>query len=251
MGDALPLVHVTEMGIGKAVIVSGHLKARPCNVFGRDLLYFFLGRPAYRLRDEEQPSRYISRYPCVFVVDPTYVKPDQVYPFDTGAAYAGYYENADPHLGIQDYLLEGTHEGARRQLGFAFESTEDYFQGRLKPGLADDVPDFDQATHSFITIASQANRGINEPGKYDDRASAIEIATTDYVDLKGAVELVIMPQQFLEGKDGSKNHELLDRMKELDLPVSVYEWQSTRTPADFRADINRIVLAHFKASKKP
>ncbi|XAZ19546.1 hypothetical protein LVY75_05150 (plasmid) [Sinorhizobium sp. B11] len=249
MGDALPLVHVTEMGIGEAIIVSGQLQARWCKVFGRDLLYFFLGRPAYRIHDEGETSRYVSRYPCVFVVDPTRVKPTQVYPFDTGAAKAGFYASADPHLGIRDYMLEGTYESARKQLGFAFETVDDYFEGRLKPGLSDDVPAFDQATHSYVAIANQANRGVNNPGTYDDRASAIEIATEGHLDLKGAVQLVILPQQFLEGKDGSKNTKLIDRLKAQDLTVLPYDWQSTRTPADFRPEINALVLAHFKKSK--
>lgn len=247
IGDALPLVHVTEMGVGNAIIFSGHLKATRCKVFERDLLYFFLGRPAYRLKEEGDTSRYISRYPCVFVVDPARVKPTQVYPFDTGAARAGFYENADPHLGIKDYLLDGSYEGARRQLGFAFENVDDYFEGRLRPGLTDEIPPFEQATHSYAAIANQANRGLNIPGTYDDRASAIEIATENHLDLKGAVQLVILPQQFLEGDDGSKNAKLIARLKDLDLTVSLYDWQSTRPPADFRAEINAKVLNHFKS----
>ncbi|WP_018900816.1 hypothetical protein [Rhizobium sp. 2MFCol3.1] len=246
MGEALPLVHVTEVGIGNEIIFSGQLQARQCKVFGRKLLYFFLGRPAYRLHDEAETSRYISRYPCVFVVDPKRVKPVQVYPFDTGAARAGFYDSADPHLGIKDYLLDGTYESARQQLGFAFESVEDYFEGHLKPGLTDDVPHFEQATHSYVSIANQANRGINDPGTYDDRASAIEIASEDHLSLKGAVELVIMPQQYLEGETGKKNDKLIERLKALGINIAPYDWQSTRSPADFRAEINAKVLAHFR-----
>ncbi|WP_179039749.1 hypothetical protein [Rhizobium leguminosarum] len=248
LGDHLPLVHVTEMGFGKEILVSGQLKATRCKVFDRDLLYFFLGRPAYRLRDESEASQFISRYPCVFVVDPKRITPSQVYPFDTGAAAAGFYEGADPHLGIQDYLLEGSYDGARKQLGFAFDGIDDYFEGRVKPDLTDDVPEFEQATLSYVAIANQANRGKNDPNTYDDRASAIEIATHRHLDLKGAVQLLIMPQQFVEGKNGSKNVVLLNRIKDLGIDVSFYVWDPARTPADFRAEINAKVLNFAKGS---
>jgi hypothetical protein len=250
MGEPLPLVHVTEMGVGNAIIFSGQLQARKCKVFNKNLLYFFLGRPAYRLPGENEASEHISRYPCVFIVDPSLVKPSQVYPFDTGAAKAGFYENADPHLGIKDYMLDGTYEGARKQLGFAFEDVDDYFDGRIRSGLTDDVPHYDQATHSYVAIANQANRGVNDAGKYDDRASAIEIATERHLDIKDAVQLIIMPQQFLDGPQGGKNMKLLERINGLGLSVSLYNWQSTRSPADFRAEIKNKVLAHYKARPK-
>jgi hypothetical protein len=249
--EQLPLVHVTEMGIGRNIVFSGQLQARPCKVFDRNLLYFFLGRPAYRLRQEEEGTRYISRYPCVFVVDPSRVAPVQVYPFDTGAAKHGYYEDADPHLGIKDYALEGTYDSALRQLAFAFDSVEDYFAGRTRHDLIDDVPEFHQSTRSYASIANQANRGVNTPGTYDDRASAIEIATDRHLDLKGAVQLAIMPKQFLEGGSDNPNTKLLDRLKELDIECDLYDWQSTRTPADFRAEINGKVLAHVKRAATP
>lgn len=245
-GPELPLVHVTAMGFGRDIILSGQLKATPCKVFGRELLYFFLGRPAYRLRGEDTSSRQLSRYPCVFVVDPSRVDPTQVYPFDTGAAFAGHYENADPFLGIKDYVLDGTIEGARRQLAFGFDSVEDYFDGRLKPGLTTDTPEFHQATRSYELIANQANRGVNDPTSYDDRASAIEVATDRHLDLKGAVELAVLPKQFLEGSDGSKNSELISKLQELEIQTDLYDWQSTRSPADFRAELNLKVLEHVK-----
>ncbi|SMR82693.1 hypothetical protein SAMN04488030_3055 [Aliiroseovarius halocynthiae] len=245
-GPELPLVHVTAMGFGRNIILSGQLKASHCQVFKRDLLYFFLGRPAYRLRNEEASSRQLSRYPCVFVVDPSRVDPTQVYPFDTGAAFAGHYENADPFLGINDYVLEGTIEGARKQMAFAFESVEDYFDGRLKPGLTDNIPEFHQATRSYEMIANQANRGVNDPNSYDDRASAIEVATDRHLNLKGAVELAILPKQFLEGSEGSKNAEFISELEKLEIEVEVYDWQSTRSPADFRAELNQKVQAHVQ-----
>lgn len=245
-GEELPLVHVTELGFGRNILFSGQLQARRCKVFKRDLLYFFLGRPAYRLHNEEKASRLISRYPCVFVVDPARVDPVHTYPFDTGAAADGHYENADPHLGIKDYALDGTYDSALRQLSFAFDTIDDYFEGRLKPDLTKDVAPYHQATLSYESIANQANRGVNDPDSYDDRASAIEVATDRHLDLKGAVEVAIMPKQFLEGPDDGGNAELIARLNELEIIADLYDWQSTRSPADFRAEINAKVLAHVK-----
>lgn len=247
-GEPLPLVHVTAMGIGRNIIFSGQLLAKKCKVFNRPLLYFFLGRPAYRIKDEREGSRQISRYPCVFVVDPSRVDPVHVYPFDTGAAKQGFYSNADPHLGIKDYALEGTMDSALKQLAFAFENVEDYFEGRIRPNLSSGVPPFDQSTLSYAAIANQANRGVNNPEDYDDRASAIEIATDQHLDLKDAVQLAIMPKQFLEGNDGSQNVKLIERLTALGIECDLYDWQSTRSPADYRPEINAKVLAHVKRS---
>lgn len=243
--EPLPLVHVTELGIGRNILMTGQLLARPCSVFGRELLYFFLGKPAYRLKDEEDSGRQISRYPCVFVVNPRSVRPCHVYPFDTGALSDGRYSNADPHLSIEDYKLDGTHDFALKQLAYAFENVDDYFAGRLRSDLDIGVPKFDQATLSFLKIANQAVRGVNDPNAYDDRASAIEVATENHVDLRGAVELVIMPQQYLEDA-GVANVPLIARLEELGISTDLYDWQSTRSPADYRAEINEKVLAHSK-----
>lgn len=245
-GKPLPLVHVTAMGVGRNIIFSGQLHTKKCKVFNRPLLYFFLGRPAYRIKDEREGTRQISRYPCVFVVDPTKVDPVHVYPFDTGAARRGFYTDADPYLGIKDYALDGNIDTALKQFAFAFESVEDYFEGRIKSNLTDNVPPFDQSTLSYAAIATQATRGRNNPEDYDDRASAIEVATDRHLDLKGAVQLAIMPKQFLEGEDGSKNSKLIDQLATLGIECELYDWQSTRSPADFRPEINAKVLAHVK-----
>ena len=247
----MPLVHVTEMGYARDILLSGQLMTRRCDVFERELLYFFLGRPAYRLKDEVSPMRQISRYPCVFVVDPARIAPVHVYPFDTGALASGRYSDADPHLAVEDYKLEASHEAALKQLAYAFDTPDDYFEGRLRPNLQDGVPAFHQSTLSYLRIANQANRGINNSAAYDDRASAIEVATDQHLDLKSAVELAILPKQFLEGDAGQQNSELLARLQTLGINTDLYDWQSTRSPADYRAEINGKVFAHVKARPIP
>lgn len=245
--DPVPLVHVTEIGYGRDIILSGQLEARFCDVFGRDLLYFFLGRPAYRLKHEETASRKITRYPIVFVADPKRVAATQSFPFDTGALSEGIYTNADPHLAIEDYQLNGAVDGALRQLSFAFQNVDDYFAGRLRVDIEDDLPAFAHATRSYIEIAKMATHARNRPGAFDDRASAIEVATDRHLDLKGAIEMVILPKQYLEGPKGGANAEIVSQLSELDIETDTYDWDPTKTPADYRAEINSKVLAFIKS----
>jgi hypothetical protein len=86
----LDLVHVTSVGAAREIITLGQIEARECAVFKRDLVYMFLARPAYRLRNGSAKSDQINRFPCVFVIRPDKLGPPfHIYPFDTGAGASG------------------------------------------------------------------------------------------------------------------------------------------------------------------
>src|SRR6516164_5591002 len=67
---ALDLVHITSVGAGREIVNLGRIEARPCVVFKRDLVYMFLARPAYRLRNGDAKSDPINHFPCAFVIRP-------------------------------------------------------------------------------------------------------------------------------------------------------------------------------------
>src|ERR1700741_1837602 len=84
-GKELPLVHTTEY-FRLASIQSNHtLQTTDCKVFGKPILYFFYGRPAYRDCSHTTPVRDVGFCPVCFVFGPATIckKAHKMFPFDT------------------------------------------------------------------------------------------------------------------------------------------------------------------------
>ncbi|MDZ5698640.1 hypothetical protein [Chelativorans sp. M5D2P16] len=242
--EKLPLVHVTAVGVAREILKSGKLETRHCTVFNKRLLYFFIMRPAYRLRGGDAKSHQINRFPFVFVAEPTAVAPPyHVYPFDTGGAANGIFgEHADPYVFLEDYELAPEHAAVAGQIGWAFGSLEAYFDGEIRTDVLHDVPQHETVTRSFIDITRLARSGSNQP---DKRASAIEIASSQDVALKGNVKLAILPKQYLEDASGS-NSDFMDRLKAQKIEWDIYDWQPNTAPNEFQDEISRVARAWFK-----
>jgi hypothetical protein len=219
---------------------------RPCQIFRKDLTYFFVLRPAYRLREGEVKSDEINRFPFVFVVAPDDLgDPFHVYPFDTGGAEAGVFDDrADPYVYLEDYELSSSLEAATQHIGWAFGTAAAYFDGDLKRGLNDGVPAWQDVVRSFANIAGLATSGHNRP---DRRASAIEVAYRRHVPLNGHVKLAILPKQYLE-EGPAQNTDFMDKLQAAGVEWVTYDWQPNMAPDDARDQISRIAREYFKNS---
>jgi hypothetical protein len=154
----LDLIHVTSVGAGREIVSLGQIEARPCAIFKRDLVYMFLARPAYRLRNGAAKSDQINRFPCAFVIRPDRLgAPFHVYPFDTGAGVSGSFgDTVDPHVYLEDYELEPSLSAAQRHIAWAFGSNRQYFEGDLIPGLAQGLHPWQSVGLGWLTIAGLA-----------------------------------------------------------------------------------------------
>lgn len=241
--DHLPLVHVTEVGAAREIVDRGQIETRDCSVFAKKLTYFFVLRPAYRPKKDNVKSDHLNHFPFVFIVSPEHLgSPFHVYPFDTGGADSGMFdERADRHVMLEDFELEPSLLGAKRHISWAFGTLDAYFDGELKPDLARSLKPWDDVPLSFIAIAKLAALGAN---RADRRASAIEVAYRDHVRLKGNVRLIILPKQYLEDGD-SKNTEFMKKLKKADIDWITYNWQPNTTPEEYSEQINRLAREHF------
>lgn len=245
----LPLIHVTSVGVSKEIILSGQLETRACARLGRSLLYFFVARPAYHLRDSSGVATRLSQFPAAFVVSPTNLsKPVHVYPFDTGGALAGHFaDKADPHVLLEDYQLDSTWEAICGHIKWAFGGVKQYLNGELRPELLNELDPFEFAPRSFVEIALLASSGHNAP---DQRASAIEVAYSQHVPLKAFAELIVVPKQFLEGR--SQNKQMIDALQGIGVEVIGYDWSASSEPSEYYRDIRDATEAHlfkfYKAS---
>lgn len=235
----LMLVHVTAVGAAREILRAGQITVRRCKVFSRDLTYFFVLRPAYKLRDSHEKRELIDFFPFVFLVDPAFLgAPFHVYPFDTGGAFAGAFDAGhSPWLPLQDYALEETLQGAADHMAWAFDTRADYFDGRLKPGLMGTLPDWDSHGRTFLEIARLAAEGSN---RADLRASSIEVAYSAHVPLNPNVKFAVMPRQFLEDPRGA-NTPMIDALSTAGIEWETYDWRPNRPPEDFHAEVNGIV----------
>lgn len=240
-GDSstLKLVHVTAVGAAKEIVQAGQIETRKCSHLSNDLAYFFVLRPAYRLRQGGEKSDQISRFPFVFVVSPDRLgDPHHVYPFDTGGALSGVFgDEPDPHVTLEDYELEPSMQAAAQHIEWAFGGVVPYFDGHVRPGLLEALPDFDLEGRSVLRIARLASSGHNQP---DRRASAIEIAYSRHVPLADHVEFVVLPLQFLES-GGVRNAPFFAALEKLGVRWAAYDWRPNMAPDDFRSEIERIL----------
>lgn len=245
----MDLVHITSVGWARRIISGGKIEVRRCEVFAKELVYAFFARPAYRFRDGDAKSHQISRFPFAFVFSPTNLPaPYHVYPFDTGAFAAGVYGGtSDPTIYLEDYELNPTVEAALLHVAWAFGNKTSYLEGRLAPGLADSLPDWRSVGRGWIDIASLAATGRDRP---DERASAIELAYSEAIDLRqGHVKLAIFPQQLLEDPRGN-NTDLRSQITTLGFSMKTYDWRPNEMPDYFMEEITRIVRKHLEDSRQ-
>lgn len=239
------LVHVTAVGVAREIIRAGQIETRICKALGANLVYFFAMRPAYKLRDADQKNDILDYFPFVFLVDTDNLgAPYHVYPFDTGGALEGAFdEGASPAVYLEDYALEETLQAVNDHIAWAFGTPADYYSGRLRPDFGKDIPDWDSGPKTFAKIARLASVGSNRP---DRRASAIEVAYARHVELR-EVKFAILPYQFLEDPHGP-NTDMIDKLKAAGVAWETYQWRPNRAPSDFHSEINSLVREHLARS---
>jgi len=243
----LPLVHVTAVGAALEIIEAGQLEMTLCPVFKKDLLYFFVLRPAYRMAESDAKSDQINRFPFVFIVDPQHLTaPHHVYPFDTGGAFHGVFGDwPDPYVRLEDYELLPDLSAASGLIGWAFGSAINYFEGKVKPDLKKSLSPWESAAQSYLKIAGLATSGggRNRP---DKRASAIEVAYAQHVALKDNAVFAILPKQLLESGQ-IKNADFMAKLQATGMNWEIYDWHPNSSPDDFFDEVSKIARDYFKA----
>ena len=241
------LVHVTSVGWGRRIVSSGIIERRRCTVLENELIYFFLARPAYRFGKGDEKNDQLNFFPFAIILSPSALpSPYHVYPFDTGAFMAGFYDEVcDPSIYLDDYEIDPDFASATRHLEWAFGSVPEYFDARLKPALATSIPLWRAAGQSWVRIAGLSTVGRGRP---DRRASAIELAFDQSIDLRqGHGRYLIFPEQLLEDPHGV-NSEFLDMIRALDIDFETYAWRPNETPDSYADTIAAIMRRRLRSA---
>lgn len=241
----LPLAHVSSVHAGRRIVETAKLTTRHCEVFGRDLAYFFVLKPAYLGRFDSEKSDYLDYFPVAFILRPEAVPaPHHIYPFDTGAAASGAFRSrANRLVPLEDYELEGTHEAAAGFVGWAFGRPAAYYDGKLQRRIQDEARPAESVVTGYIAIAKL---GVPGDPDHDSRASTLELASADNVDTVGNVLLAILPKQLLEVP--GRFLDALGALTAGGAEVETYDWRPNRAPAEFQRDVLRITRAWYAAS---
>jgi hypothetical protein len=193
----LPLVHSCQAYFIKQIMASGQLKASPCNVFqGEDLLYFFVGRPAYKYELELQPKYW--ELPICFILQYDVSTAKRIYPFDTGAFKSGRLPKYVTIADLHEFDVSVDREAVCKIIGTFFSSRFNYY--RTKPRSESeflerygvDILDTEvRSIHSLITDGM--------PYKSDDRRATIEVSLPHAVKLTSdRVLAVVIPERYLD-----------------------------------------------------
>ncbi len=232
--EALPLVHSTTVWGAQEIAAAGKLITRHCDVFERELLYFFVMRPAYRSRFAGTASHQLSRFPVAIILPPQGLSPPfHVYPFDTGGAAKGAFASqADPQIPLEDYALREDLEAASAHIEWAFETIENF-----KPDILNGVEEHDIVTRGYTDVAKMGRKASND---FDRRSSAVEVAFSGDVQLASGNGLIVFPRQMLEDKA------LIDKFKSFGFKVEAYDWRANTLPDEYTDDITDLAEEWYK-----
>jgi hypothetical protein len=194
----LPLVHSTDAYLLKRSLIEKKLSTRPCDTFtGESLLYFFVGRPAYKKETPEEAAYW--ELPSCILFDFDVKEAKRIYPFDTGAFSRKLYPSYINMMNVDDFLITPSSENVKRAIGAFFGSTRDYYRlscmddGLFKSKHNVNVTDEEVlALHRLIKDRSK---------KFDDRRFSIETQfDTEFLFANKMPIYAIFPEQYLESK---------------------------------------------------
>ena len=185
----LPLVHTTDVYRLTNVLEDGRLEPRQCDVFGGEpLLYFFYGRPSYRVNANEGATSLDHYLPVCLLFRNKSVSPiKRVFPFDSGGFHNALYADAfHKDMKLDDFGLEPDIDTPGRVISLFFETTDAYLRARSSASATLDASELE--AKSYLALISQRLSNT-----MDNRVSGIELQFEGPLKIDGAVEAVILP----------------------------------------------------------
>ena len=191
----LPVCHTTDGFRAREILKYSKLEAKECNIFkGEKLLYFFYGRPSFRLSDIKNATSLNSYWPVTFLFRSNIVTPKRIFPFDTGAYHQNRFNNFfREEMQLDIFELEKEIEAIPQFVKFFYDDNKNYYLGKAISGIENNIPKTFFELESYYELIKNKSIDIS-----DDRSSAIEIQTSEDITFsKDCIELVIAPQIYL------------------------------------------------------
>ncbi|WP_332756610.1 hypothetical protein [Sphingomonas sp. LB2R24] len=233
--DELPSVHVSD-GLGfRSIIRDGQISAEPCPVFDEEpLVYLFYGRPSYRVNSQVMASAIRAYAPVCFVLKPGVVRsPTRIFPFDSGAFHNELF-HASMHrkMAREDFALEPDLASPQRLINLFFGDNVSYYDN--KPIADVELPPLAFEASCYHGLITDRQENI-----YDERISSIEIQVGENVQLKDAVEAVVLPDAFLV-------KEVADSLATIGAEAIPYAFIDRLRPELYAATMYQIVRDYYR-----
>jgi hypothetical protein len=192
----LPLAHNCTGQSFKSILSTNKLEAQPCTVYtGEDLVYFFYGRPAYRVEPNRKANSHYDCFPVAIVVQPDVIATaKRVAPFDTGAFHKSMFSDfIQTTMKCDDFLVTPTIDSAAKIISAFYGNNKAYLLDKKLSVPASSSPG---EAHCYYSMGANTDET-----EYDERRNSIEIQTDNAVNLvPGAVKLVVLPGSWLDDK---------------------------------------------------
>lgn len=223
---ALPIAHLTSARSFGEIIKDVAFKPTRCPVFEHDLLYFSYGGVFHRYGQE--PTSEATKLPVAFVFKSTLLrKIDYLFPYDTGAAKKGLYNNEDLcNFDKYRVLNSGGYELPPKLVYYLYGSNKQYLLGEV-------VQEFHQQNNLLMkNLLEFLQSNLCELG-VDYRQRVIECQSTKQISLADILEDILwvgLPKLQLE------NLWLMCEIKQGEPPHVVerytYEYNNARRPSE-------------------
>lgn len=234
----LPLVHTTDGRSFLEICRANRIKTSPDEPFNKNSLYFFYGRPAYRLSDEAIKWNDPSQYPICLVLKPQTVTGEiNIYPFDTGAFIKGFYKGyRNPKMGISSFYLGNSLDIPPKIISTFFGDNRKYYCGEIRKDLDFSFSEMEARTYYAI---------ITSPGgdPFDDRCYTMEIQTEKDLVIRKSLDVlaVIAPKSV---KDDEEVRSYVENYWEA--PILDYPTFGYGNPAFFTVSVWNTLMALYE-----
>jgi len=220
------LIHTTDFLTLSEIEMSGKLESlEEDSYYKTKTIYFFYGRPSYRIHPTVKNTRISSFAPVCFVLKPSIDwKPARVYPFDSGAFLNKRMQDVfHPSFKLEDFELGAERGSASAVVEAFYGSNANYID--CQPAHSHDQKAFGQRRlHRLETYLDLIERFPNDGS--DERLHSIEIQFEQAVSLKGNLLAVIVPARFF---DETMKRELEAKW---DCTVVFYSIKAVFSPSD-------------------
>ena len=240
--NRLPLIHTTS-GVRLLNILSNkRITCSPCNVFNDEsLLYFFLGRPAYKYRNIVDPADW--ELPVAFVFSSGIaLSTKRIFPFDSGAVF-----NYKPPTFMSDFKREDFDVGDRedavdRLVETFFGDEESYLAGKTRPE-AEFTGRYHLGVRDFRARAVTRLYNRDDTG-LDERRMTIEVQSDSDVSVQSHLLSVVIPRCLLDD-------DIAKAVRALGAKINSYEIYPLSSDAHFYAiyqECQQVINEHQSAT---
>ena len=234
----LPLIHkidsVRDMQRNKPTALdyfsSGYIPAVPCKVFGEDLVYTYVGRPAYRELLE----------PVCFILKPEPELLQNIFLFDTGAYYEDRYRRIiDEGLNIDLFRIPADRDSVIRFIEYYYGNNESYYLSHSK-----NIDEFSEreSEEEFAYLMLEHIRTFNYL-EFDARCRTLENIIRNSVSIKTYVQGIILPESL------KTNEQFISFCKDMpaDIDIMTYDDGSEFTTTIARNEaIDDILFRYYQ-----